>query len=150
MMQNLFPPPLIFQAGEELGLTEERKNSIREEMEKSRDQFEPAQQKLREQVEAFSNLLKEGRVNEAQALAQLDKVLAAEKEIKKAQLASQIRIKNLLTPEQQEKLRNFMKEHRPPMPPEGQPGGRPPFERERGGERGGERRPPRQAPPPNQ
>jgi Spy/CpxP family protein refolding chaperone len=144
-MQNLFPPPMVMQAGEEIGLTEDQRNAMRTEMEKSRDQFEPAQQKLREQMEILGNLLKEPRVNEAQVTAQLGQVLAAENEIKKMQIAQLVRIKNLLTPEQQEKLRNYMKDHRPPMPPEGQRGERPPFGREREGERGGERRRP---PPP--
>ncbi|MBM3858873.1 MAG: hypothetical protein FJ395_04400 [Verrucomicrobia bacterium] len=145
MMQDLFPPPLIFQAGEELGLTEEQRNAIREELDKSRERFEPVQDKLREQMESLSKLLREPRVSEAMALAQLDKVLATENEIKKAQLTSLIRVNNVLTPEQKEKLQNFIKAHRPPGPPEGEPGARPPFGRERDGER---KRPP-QEPPPN-
>lgn len=145
MMQNLFPPPLIMEAGEKLGLTEQQRDALRNEMEKSRDKFEPAQQKLREEMEKLGQLLKEPRVDEEKAIAQLDKVLVAEAEIKMAQLGLNIRIKNLLTPEQQEKLREFMKERRPPMSPEGERGPRPSFRGERDGER---RRPPQ--PPPNQ
>lgn len=147
MMRHLFPPPLLFQAGEEIGLTEQQRNAIREELEKARDKVEPAQERLRQQMEAFGKLLSAEKVNEQQALEQLDKVLVAEAEVKVAHLTSLVRIKNLLTPEQQEKLRNWMRDHRPPGPPEGERGARPPFERDRGPGRGGERRSP---PPPNE
>jgi len=143
IMQDLIPPPLIFQAGREVDLTEDQRQAIREELDKARDRFEEAEERLRGQMEALSRLLREPRVNETQAIAQLEKVLAAENEIKKAQLASLIRVNNLLTPEQKEKLREFAERHRPPVRPDGQ---RPPFGREREGERGGDRRPP---PPPN-
>jgi Spy/CpxP family protein refolding chaperone len=43
-------------------------------------------------------------VDEQQVLAQLERVLAAEREIKKEQVTLLVRIKNKLTPEQQGKL----------------------------------------------
>ena len=43
-------------------------------------------------------------MNEQQALAQLDKVLDAEREIKRLHIGLAIRIKNSLTPEQRAKL----------------------------------------------
>jgi len=43
-------------------------------------------------------------VDEAQTLAQLDKLLNAERDIKRAQIALLVRLKNKLTAEQQEKL----------------------------------------------
>jgi Spy/CpxP family protein refolding chaperone len=43
-------------------------------------------------------------VDEQHVLAQLEKVLAAEREIKKEQVTLLVRIKNKLTPEQQGKL----------------------------------------------
>ena len=44
------------------------------------------------------------RVEEQEALVQLEKVLAIEREIKRAQVTLLVRIKNKLTPEQQAKL----------------------------------------------
>jgi len=55
-------------------------------------------------MEKLLSLVKQPRVDEQQALAQLDKVLAAEREIKKEQVTLLVRIKNKLTPEQQSKL----------------------------------------------
>jgi Spy/CpxP family protein refolding chaperone len=48
--------------------------------------------------------VKQPRVDEQQALAQLEKVLATEREIKRQQVTLLVRIKNKLTPEQQAKL----------------------------------------------
>jgi len=97
---------------EKIKLTEEQKNSIKAEMEKSREQVEPLQKKLREEIEELTKLLKPAHVDETAALAQLDKVLAAEAEMKKAHLGTLIRLKNILTEEQQEQLRKLMREHR--------------------------------------
>jgi Spy/CpxP family protein refolding chaperone len=44
-------------------------------------------------------------VDEAQALARADKMLKIENEVKKAQMSLLIRIKNILTREQQDRLR---------------------------------------------
>jgi Spy/CpxP family protein refolding chaperone len=47
---------------------------------------------------------KQPHADEQQVLAQLEKVLAAEREIKRPQVMLLVRIKNKLTPEQQGKL----------------------------------------------
>jgi Spy/CpxP family protein refolding chaperone len=134
MMEHLFPPHLLMQAGEEISLSEQQRLAIKEEMEKSREQFEAAQKNVREEIEALRKLLKPERVDEAQVAAQLDKVLAAESTVKKLHLSLLIHIKNQLTAEQQQKLRAFIKEHRP----EGRPPGPPdrPEGRRRGGDEG--------------
>jgi hypothetical protein len=48
-------------------------------------------------MERLVSLLKQSKVDDKQAASQLDKVLAAEREIKRAQLMLLIRIKNNLT-----------------------------------------------------
>jgi Spy/CpxP family protein refolding chaperone len=55
-------------------------------------------------MEKMVALAKQPHVDEQQVLAQLEKVLAAEREIKKEQITLLVRIKNKLTPEQQGKL----------------------------------------------
>ena len=52
-------------------------------------------------------LVKQPHVDEQQAVAQLEKVLAVEREIKRGQVAFLIRLKNKLTPEQQAKLEDI-------------------------------------------
>ncbi|MEN3330380.1 MAG: hypothetical protein V7638_5187 [Acidobacteriota bacterium] len=53
------------------------------------------------------------QVNEQQALAQLDKVLEIESEIKRLHIGMAVRLKNRLTPEQQEQLNKMRMEHYP-------------------------------------
>ncbi len=56
-------------------------------------------------MEKLVDVLKPDHVDEAQALTQLDLVLAGEREIKRAHITLAVRIKNLLTPEQLRQLR---------------------------------------------
>jgi len=62
------------------------------------------QSKLQDEMEKLVILIKQPRVDEQQVLTQLEKVLAAEREIKRQQVTLLVRIKNKLTPEQQAKL----------------------------------------------
>jgi len=66
--------------------------------------FTELQWKLQDEMEKLVGLAKQPRVDEQQILAQLEKVLAAEREIKREQVTLLVRIKNKLTPEQQGKL----------------------------------------------
>jgi Spy/CpxP family protein refolding chaperone len=66
--------------------------------------FTELQWKLQDEMEKLVALIKQPRVDEQQVLAQLEKVLAAEREIKRQQVTLLVRIKNKLTPEHQAKL----------------------------------------------
>jgi len=68
------------------------------------------QEQLQAEAEKMVELVKQGRPDESKTLAQLDKVLNLEREIKRAQIALLIKIKNSLTPEQQTKLREIKKQ----------------------------------------
>ena len=67
------------------------------------------QWQLQDEAEKLIELLKQARIDEAQALAQLDKVLAAEREIKRAQIALLLRLKNRLEPDQQTRLQEIQR-----------------------------------------
>jgi hypothetical protein len=56
-------------------------------------------------MEGLTGLLKQSKADEAQVAAQLDKVLASERDIKRAQISLLVRIKNNLTDDQQRRLR---------------------------------------------
>jgi Spy/CpxP family protein refolding chaperone len=64
--------------------------------------------KLKRETAALSLLAKQGRVNEAAIDAQLDRVLDVERELKHLHVGLLSAIKNLLTPEQQAKLREIV------------------------------------------
>ncbi|HEY8204723.1 MAG TPA: hypothetical protein VIF81_08360 [Pyrinomonadaceae bacterium] len=103
----MFPPDMIMQHQRELGLTDEQKAFMRGEINKTSARFNDLQWQLQDAMEALHETMKADQVNEQQALAQLDKVLDAEREIKKLHMGLAIRIKNNLTSEQQQKLQNM-------------------------------------------
>jgi len=103
----MFPPDLIMQHQRELGLSDEQKAFMRNEINKTSARFNDLQWQLQDAMEAFHETMKADQVNEQQALAQLDKVLDAEREIKKLHTALAIRIKNNLTAEQVQKLQGM-------------------------------------------
>ena len=151
--ESLFPPDMVMRAGPEIGLTDEQRESIQQEMQQAQGGFEGMHKRLQSESEALVAIMKQPRVDENQARSQMDKVLAAESEIKKTHLTLMIHIKNRLSPEQQAKLTE-MKQHmmqqregdRRPPPPDGErfapEGGR------RSPPRDGEGRPPGDGPQP--
>ncbi len=104
---NMFPPELIMRNQTAIGLTDEQKTTIRGELLQAQTRFTELQWELQDQVESLVSLLKQEKVDEQQALAQLDKVLDVEREVKRAQIGLMVRIKNKLTPEQQAQLREI-------------------------------------------
>jgi Spy/CpxP family protein refolding chaperone len=112
----MFPPDMIMGHARQLNLTDEQKAFMRAEIQKTTATFQELQWKLQDQMELLQDSMKSTSVNEAQALAQLDKVLDIEREIKRLHIGLAVRLKNRLTPEQQEQLHKMRMEHHPPMP----------------------------------
>lgn len=104
---NLFPPELIMQHQQAVGLSEEQKNFLKAELRKTQTRLTELQWNLQDEVEKLVALMKQDQVDEAQALTQLDKVLRLEREIKSLHIGLLIRIKNKLMPEQQARLREI-------------------------------------------
>lgn len=114
LADNLFPPELVMQHKQAIGLTEQQKTSIREELIKASTHFNELQFQMQDEMEALAGLTKGTTIDEQRVLAQLDKVLAVEREVKRAQLAVSIRIKNKLTAEQQTQLQEIRRHTNPP------------------------------------
>jgi len=104
---QLFPPDLIMQHQQALNLSDDQKNFLKSELIKLQTRLTEVQWELQGEVEKLSALMKQDQVDEAQALAQLDKVLSLEREIKRAHIGLLIRLKNKLTSEQQARLRDI-------------------------------------------
>ena len=102
--QSFFAPELVIEHQEAIGLSSEQKDYFKGEIRQAQLKFTELQWKLQDEMEKLVSLVKQPRVDEHQALAQLERVLAAEREIKKEQVTLLVRIKNKLTPEQQGKL----------------------------------------------
>jgi Spy/CpxP family protein refolding chaperone len=102
--QSFFSPELVIQHQEAIGLSAEQKDYFKTEIRQAQLKFTELQWKLQDEMEKLVTLVKQPRVDEQQVLAQLEKLLAAEREIKREQVTLLVRIKNKLTAEQQGKL----------------------------------------------
>lgn len=102
--RSLFPPELVMQHQEEIRLSDEQKAYFKTEIRQAQANFTDMQWKLQDETEKMVSLVKQPHVEEQQVLGQLEKVLAIEREIKRAQISLLVRMKNKLTPEQQAKL----------------------------------------------
>jgi Spy/CpxP family protein refolding chaperone len=115
---DFFPPELVMQNQAVLGLKEEQASAIKTEMQKVMAHFTDLQWQQSAEEEKMATLTKQERIDEKQAVAQLDKLMGIENEIKRARIALLVRIKNTLTTDQQTKLRELGKQPGPrgPMP----------------------------------
>lgn len=102
--EYLFPPELVMQNQQAIGLTDEQRNLIKGEIQSAQTRFTDLQWQLQNEMETMASIVKQGRVDEQRTLSQLDKIVGLERDIKRAQLSLLIRVKNSLTPEQQAKL----------------------------------------------
>jgi Spy/CpxP family protein refolding chaperone len=104
---HTFPPELVMQNQQAIGLSEEQRDAIKAEIQRARTLFTDLEWDLQNEMEAFNSLISQDKVNEEKALAVLEKVLTHETKIKKTHLTLAIRIKNLLSAEQQAQLREI-------------------------------------------
>ena len=100
----LYPPDRVMSHAMEIGLDDAQKTSIKNEVQKAQSKFLDLQFEMQGESEKMVRLLQEKPVNETSVLAEVDRILGLEKEIKKAQISLLVRIKNTLTPAQQAKL----------------------------------------------
>ena len=107
---SLFPPDLVLSNQKAIGLEDAQRNFVRSEVLKAQTRFTELQFQLQDGMEILVGLLKQTPADEAQVLAQLEKVLNTEREVKRTQIALMVRIKNKLTPEQQTRLRQLRAE----------------------------------------
>ena len=108
MRDVMFPPELVMQNQQAVGLSDEQKNTLKTELRQAQVRFTEMQWALQDEMDKFLAVLKRTKIDEKEATTQLDKVLSAEREIKRAQITLMIRIKNNLTPAQQAKLREIV------------------------------------------
>ena len=109
--QSFFPPELVMQNQQAIGLTDEQKSYLRMEIRDAQMKFTDLQWKLQDEAEKMVSIANQPHVDEQLALTQLEKVLTVEREVKRAQIALLVHIKNKLTPEQQSKLEDLRSKH---------------------------------------
>lgn len=102
--EKLFPPELVMQYHQEINLNDGQTKSIKDEIQKAQARFLDLQWNMQSESEKLVMLLDARPVDESAVLAQVDKVLDQERLVKRTQISLLVRIKNLLTVEQQRKL----------------------------------------------
>lgn len=107
MGKAFFPPELVMQNQQAINLTEAQRNNIGRELQNAQSEFMTLQWNLSKETEKFKLLIEKDKPGEVSVLEQLDRILIIENKIKKRQITLLIRIKNLLTHEQQEKLQQI-------------------------------------------
>ena len=105
--RHFFAPERVMQHWKEIGLTSDQQTAIRAEMQKMMAQFKDLQRQESAEAQALSALVNQDRTDEKAVLAQLDKLLEVENQIKRLRTGVLIRVKNLLTREQQAELRRL-------------------------------------------
>ena len=102
--RNFFPPELVMQHQSELGLQDSQRAALTSAVQQAQGKFMDMQWKLSAEGEKMGRLLQGTQVDESQVLDQVDRILALEREMKRAQISLMVRIKNTLTAAQQAKL----------------------------------------------
>ncbi len=100
----LFPPELVMQHRRAINLQRDQRDAITEAIQELQSHVVSLQWELLDQTQALVEVLAGPRADEGTVLEQIDAVLAAEARIKRSQMTLLVRIKNILTAQQQDRL----------------------------------------------
>jgi len=112
LMRELFPPELVMRFQTEINLGEDQKKSLVKETQALQSDLVPLQFDMGEAAGKLREALAAPKIDEEKASALADRLMTLESRIKKRHLALMIRIKNILTPEQQTQLRELREKSR--------------------------------------
>ncbi len=104
LFATLFPPELIMQHRRAIGLTDEQRDAISQLIGDLQGRVVRLQWDLLDEVQRLAEITAGTRVDLDRSLDQIGNVLDTESEIKKAHLEMLVRIKNLLSADQQATL----------------------------------------------
>ncbi len=107
LRDKLFPPELIMGHQEDIGLTDAQRKAIIKEIEGGQSKLVPLQWQVRAEADKLEAALAAPRVDEQRALALADKVSGLERDLKRLHLTLLIRIKNILSADQQQRLQQM-------------------------------------------
>jgi Spy/CpxP family protein refolding chaperone len=105
----LFDPQLVLKHAQELGLQPAQRTTIINAIKEAQGDLLDLQLQMADRSQDLLKTVEIPRVDENAALAQADKVLGLERDMKRKQLQLLIRIKNALTREQQDRLQELKK-----------------------------------------
>lgn len=100
----LFPPELVMQQQRAIGLKPDQRTAMTRAIQEFQTKVIDLQWQMQDETQRLAEIIGKPTVDQAAALAQVDKVLGVEREVKRAHIGLLIQIKNGLTPDQQAKL----------------------------------------------
>lgn len=106
-LRQLFLPTVVMRHQSDIGLSDAQRDAITAEMNQTHEQAVALRWQLESKSTALEKLLAADRVDEKAAMAQAEELMRLEEQMKRTHLVLLIRVKNLLTPEQQAKLRTL-------------------------------------------
>ena len=109
LISHLYPLPVINAHAQEIGLTKDQEKKLLTEQKAFQSEHVELKWKVDSELAALTRLLTPDHIDETKAVAQLAILVEKEGAAKRSRLAHLIRIKNLLTAEQQAKLSRFQK-----------------------------------------
>ena len=104
LARALFPPELVMQHQQDIGLRPEQRAAITKAIQDFQSKVVDLQWRMQDQSQRLASMLDKTSVDQSAALAQVDEVLGVEREVKRAHITLLIQIKNTLSAEQQGKL----------------------------------------------
>lgn len=107
LLQMLFPPDLIMRHQRELGLSGEQRRRILEVLQDAQRSFTEHQWDLQKELDGLASMVGAGNHPESELIAQLDRILDLEREVKRARFLLALRVRQQLTPEQIAKLQEL-------------------------------------------
>jgi Spy/CpxP family protein refolding chaperone len=99
-----FPPELVMRHLVDIGLDAAQQAGIKQAIGRAQTIFLDRQLDMQTELGKLQALVRPAHVDAAAVGEQLDRVLALEREVKRAQIGLLVEIKNLLRPEQQQRL----------------------------------------------
>jgi len=104
---HVFAPELVMRHAADIGLDEKQRAAIKDAVIRMQSKFLDVQWEVQAESEKLVRLLQASPVDETAVLAQADKVMAFERDVKRTHLALLVRVKNILTDPQREKLKEL-------------------------------------------
>jgi len=106
---NFFPPDLVMHARQAIGLSEEQRTELHQSIQKMEQQIRPLEQRMENEHRKLASLLKKTKLDQTEVLSQMERMHNLEGQVRRLHITLLIKIKNMLTPEQQAKLRPMKK-----------------------------------------
>jgi len=108
---NLFAPDLILREADQIGLTDAQRDAVTSLVGSMKKTMGEGQARMSEAAGKLGKSLQAASVPDPLVFDQFASMLEIENEIKRGQFAMLIRAKNLLSAEQQDKLREIIRKH---------------------------------------